>query len=340
MKNLLPKKLTSSFTNSINTKIKPTMRRTGLTVKHYSPEITIGIGIVTGVLALVEIHKAAQKAPEVLKNHEDKMQHLNEVVPTDEEGNELPAEEAHDIIVRDKTRVWARTIVDITKLYLPAALLFAVSMGSFIGSHDIMKKRNAALMAAYETVDKAFEKYRERVVDKLGSEADKDFLFGKRHIEEITTNETDKDGNTVKKKKLAEVLDETPGMYTYLFDELSEKYHKDVRLSKEILCGVERYMNDRLRADGFLFLNTVLHELDIPLTEEGQIIGWVYDPKDISQQDYVDFGIDWDAYVDFGESSTWLTMNCHRPVAGLFMKYDSDRRYKNDKRKWNKAMKS
>ena len=53
----------------------------------------------------------------------------------------------------------------------------------------------------------------------------------------------------------------------------------------------QQYANDRLRAVGHLFLNEVYDRLDIPKTKAGQIVGWVYDPKNPKGDNFVDFGM-------------------------------------------------
>jgi hypothetical protein len=48
---------------------------------------------------------------------------------------------------------------------------------------------------------------------------------------------------------------------------------------------------DKLRAEGYLFLNDVYEMLGIPRTREGQIVGWVYKKDNPVGDNYVDFGI-------------------------------------------------
>ena len=56
------------------------------------------------------------------------------------------------------------------------------------------------------------------------------------------------------------------------------------------LRGQEAFANERLKADGYLFLNDVLKDLGFEPTKVGQVVGWVYD--DLSDNDgYVDFNI-------------------------------------------------
>ena len=49
--------------------------------------------------------------------------------------------------------------------------------------------------------------------------------------------------------------------------------------------------NDRLKSDGYLFLNDVYEMLGFPKTKAGQMVGWIYDEKNPNGDNFVDFGI-------------------------------------------------
>ena len=57
------------------------------------------------------------------------------------------------------------------------------------------------------------------------------------------------------------------------------------------LRNQQQYANDKLRANGYLFLNEVYEMLGIQKTQAGQIVGWVYDDKNENGDNYVDFGM-------------------------------------------------
>ena len=54
-------------------------------------------------------------------------------------------------------------------------------------------------------------------------------------------------------------------------------------------------MNDKLRANGHVFLNEVYKELGFDDTKAGQVVGWIYDPENPNGDNYIDFGI-YDVY--------------------------------------------
>ena len=53
----------------------------------------------------------------------------------------------------------------------------------------------------------------------------------------------------------------------------------------------QNYANEKLTAQGYLFLNDVYDMFGIPRTKAGQIVGWIYDEKHPEGDNYVDFGI-------------------------------------------------
>ncbi len=71
-----------------------------------------------------------------------------------------------------------------------------------------------------------------------------------------------------------------------VFDSTSAYWDKDEEINHIFLLSQENYMNHRLRAQGFLFLNDVFSFLGLKKTAYGQKVGWTTDGIG-----YVDFGI-------------------------------------------------
>ncbi|MBO7450887.1 MAG: hypothetical protein J6U54_11020 [Clostridiales bacterium] len=65
----------------------------------------------------------------------------------------------------------------------------------------------------------------------------------------------------------------------------------DAEYAKGYLKTAEKYMNDRLKNDGYLFLNEVLQSLGVPIIKEGQLNGWIWDRDDPNGQIPVKFKI-------------------------------------------------
>ena len=79
--------------------------------------------------------------------------------------------------------------------------------------------------------------------------------------------------------------------YARFFDDGCTGWTKDAEYNKSFLQKVQNYCNQKLQAQGYLYLNDVYHELGIPKTKAGQVVGWIYDEKNPVGDNFVDFGI-------------------------------------------------
>ena len=82
-----------------------------------------------------------------------------------------------------------------------------------------------------------------------------------------------------------------PSDYAKFFDVGNDNWQKDAEHNLWYLKQQQNWANDKLRSQGYLFLNDVYDLLGIPRTKAGQIVGWLYRPEDPSRDSYVDFGI-------------------------------------------------
>jgi hypothetical protein len=147
------------------------------------------------------------------------------------------------------------------------------------------------LAAAYATVDKSFKEYRSRVVERFGKELDRELRYNikAKEVDEIVQNE---DGTETVVKKTVNVAD--PNLYSdyaRFFDEACPGWTKDPEFNLMFLKDQQRFANDKLKAQGYLFLNEVYDMLGIPRTKAGQVVGWIYDEKNPIGDNFVDFGI-------------------------------------------------
>lgn len=259
----------------------------GFKIKQHSPEILIGVGVVGVVTSTVMACKATTKASEVLEAHKkdvDQIHKVEELMAAGEleEGTYSEAEAKKDLAI-----VYTKTAKEMVKLYGPAVLLGAASIGAIIWSHGIMTKRNAALGSALSAVTTGFAEYRKRVVDRYGEKAERDILYNVK-AKEIETVELDENGNEVHGKKTIEVVDpddvRKTRPFSKFFDEASPKWEKSPEYNLMFLRQNETWANERLNARGHLYLNEILEALGIPETKLGSKAGWV-------KGDYVDFGI-------------------------------------------------
>jgi hypothetical protein len=81
------------------------------------------------------------------------------------------------------------------------------------------------------------------------------------------------------------------GPYAVWFNETCMAWTKDPESNKFFLLRQQDYANEKLKHNGYLFLNEVLDMIGAPRTKAGQVVGWIFDPKNPVGDNYVDFGL-------------------------------------------------
>ena len=256
-------------------------------VQKHSPEILAGVGVVGVVASTVMACKATMKLNDILEESKETRNKIREV----ESNPRYEEQYSHEDAKKDLTINYTQTGLKIAKLYAPAVILGSASLGCLLASNDILRKRNAALSAAYMTVDKSFKEYRQRVVDRFGEEVEKEIRYNIK-AEEITSTVVAEDGSETTITETVKTMD--PNLYSdyaKFFDEASPYWQKDPEYNFMFLKSQQQYANDLLKARGRLFLNEVYEMLGIDKTKAGQIVGWVYNPENPIGDNFVDFGI-------------------------------------------------
>ena len=256
-------------------------------VQKHSPEILMGVGVVGVVTSTVMACKATMKLNDILEESKEKRDIIKEVENNPDYKDQYSPEDAK----KDLTINYVQTGMKIVKLYTPAVVLGGASLGCLLASNDILRKRNAALSAAYMTVDKSFKEYRNRVTERFGEEVEKEIRYGIK-AEQLETTVVDEDGNETTVTDTIKTMD--PNLYSdyaRFFDAASPCWQNDPEYNLMFLKAQQQYANDLLRAKGRLFLNDVYDMLGIEKTKAGQVVGWVYDRENPNGDNFVDFGI-------------------------------------------------
>lgn len=260
----------------------------GLKIKKHSPEILMTAGIVGGVASAVMACKATTKLSAILEETNKTVDIIHDGM---EKGNINGVEYTQNDGNKDLTIVYAQTGVKLLKLYGPALALGALSITSIVAGHNIIRKRNIALAAAYAVVDKGFKDYRKNVVERFGKELDHELRYNikAKEIEEVVTDSKGKEKVEKKTVNIAN-MDEV-SVYARFYDAGNKGWQKDPEANLMFLRHQQAYANDVLRTKGYLFLNDVYEWLGIPRSVAGQEVGWVYNEKNPVGDNYVDFGI-------------------------------------------------
>ena len=83
----------------------------------------------------------------------------------------------------------------------------------------------------------------------------------------------------------------TLGDFAVIFDESNVNWSKTPGANKLFLTKQQRYLNEKFKAQGYMFVNEVNAALGFPLTAAGQIAGWIYDKKNPIGDNCIDFGL-------------------------------------------------
>ena len=269
-------------------KLTRTLNRVGLKLKKHSPEILVVTGVVGTVASAVMACKATTKIDEVLAETKDNIDKTKDYV--EKKGfSEKYTEEDYK---KDLTIFYAKGGLELVKLYAPSVALGALSITAILSGHNVLRKRNVALAAAYATVEKGFKEYRGRVVERFGEELDRELKYNIKAKEVEETSVDEKTGEEKVTKKTVNVADPNNySSYARFFDDGCTGWTKDPEYNLMFLKNQQRYANDLLKSRGHLFLNEVYDMLGIPRTKAGQVVGWIYDEEYPNGDNFVDFGI-------------------------------------------------
>ena len=253
------------------------------------PELLMFAGVAGVVVSTVMACRASRKVNTIINEHQQRREEI------DAEDHEALEHEEFYNRRAEVTKNVVNTGMKLIKLYGPAASIGVISLGCIFRSHFILKRRNLALAAAYNTLETSFRKYRERVVAELGEDVERRLRLGTRE-ETVEVTTVDKNGKEKTKKEKIEVIDSDNADYNLspyarLFDEMSTKWDEDPDYNRFFLTETQNYANDYLKAHGYLFLNQVYEWLGFKKTFAGQQVGWIYDPKNGDGDNFVDFGI-------------------------------------------------
>ena len=263
--------------NLVPVVISTKLGRNVLRLQKTSPSILFGVGVVGVVSGTVLACRATLKMDDVLDEAANK---VDKVKNFDPEGFQSYTEKDRE---HDLTLIRFQTATSIVKLYAPAVIVSGIGIAALTSSHRILTNRNAALVAAYTTLDEAFNRYRGRVIEKYGEEQDRDFRFDTEKAEIVNPN-------TKKKKEITRIAPGNVSGYARFFDQYSPSWSKDPEVNLFFLKCQQNYLNDLLKARGHVFLNEVYDRIGIPRTQAGAVVGWVLS-DDGSTDNYISFGV-------------------------------------------------
>lgn len=303
----------------IMNKVSRTFGKAGLQIKKHSPEILVITGVVGTVAAAVMACKATTKLDTVLAESKENIDKINNYIETEGYSEQYTEEDGK----KDLTITYVQSGLKVAKLYAPAVAVGALSITAILAGHNITRKRNVALAAAYTAVDGAFKEYRGRVVERFGEALDKELRYNIKPTE-VEETVTDENGNEVIVTKTVN----TPHFkehsdYAKFFDEGCVAWSKDPEYNLMFLKQQQRFLNDLLKTRGHVFLNEAYDAVGIDRTTAGQVVGWIYDEAHPNGDNHIDFGlydIDSEAmrrFINGIEPRVLLDFNVDGPIMNM-----------------------
>lgn len=282
-----------------------------LLLKKHSPEILMVVGGTLVVVSTVAACYQTLKAKDILEKADEDIKKINygENVADGDDGFDA------NVARKERMKVYSHLSIDMVKLYGPCVAGELLGLGMMFGGHKILQNRNATLAAAYSSLLTNYNTYRARVRERIGEDEEIAIASGSSRMDIVS--ESDGEKTRVKNAMVAHDDGSGHSEYARIFDECCPNWNPSPSRNLVYLRSQQNFANDKLRAEGFVFLNDIYRMLGFPPTPAGQIVGWIWNPKDPNRDNYIDFGIYDKIYtsqaardfINAAEPSVWLDFN-------------------------------
>ena len=224
------------------TKLKEAANVVTLFASEHRTSLMIGGGIAGMVIAGVTAVKVTPKASMLLEERKCKK---------------------HDEYLQDNEKNPALTIKDYIqvtwKYYLPPIALAGISAGMIIFAHNVDKKQNAALAAAYAISESRLKEYSEKVLETVGEKKEKE-----------VRNAIDKDRVNNNPPVDGEIISTGQGD-TLCMDAWNGRYfYSDIEVLRRAAIDLSRTVLDGETVS----LNDFYDRINLPMTKNGDFFAW------------------------------------------------------------------
>lgn len=254
-----------------------------LTASKHSPVILFAAGVVGVGATVVLASRATLRSQKILDQH----RHAVETASTlynNPELNTTGEEYTSRQYKRDLAVIYSTTFTQLARQYGPSVVIGVAAIAALTGSHVVLTRRYAGVTAAYAAMHKGFDEYRKRVVEQFGDEKDKELRYGL--VDRTVVEEGPEGPVTTTVKRLG---DHKYSVYARMFEKgSSTSWSHEPGYNRHFIACQQQYANDKLRAQGHLFLNEVYDMLGLQRSKEGAVVGWVWGD---CGDGYVDFGV-------------------------------------------------
>lgn len=270
-------------------------RNIGFKAKQHAPEImTIG-GVVGWVAAAGLACYATVKATEDVGEAKAEITAIEETKAK----SDTYTEEDYK---KDKNRVYWQLTGKLARRYALPVGLGALSTAGILSGAKIRHSRYLTAAASSASLAATVKDIRDGLIEKFGEEEGKklynEIRYGLTEVEdkEQIEDENGKKRTCRKKMLMAGSKDVRDISYVRRFDWHNPYWSEDQTYNLFFVRAIQNWANDKLRADGRIFMNDEDKALGFPTTKAGQIVGNRYDLNDPHIDNFVDFNIQeaWD----------------------------------------------
>lgn len=169
--------------------------------------------------------------------------------------------------------------IKVAKKYALPVTLIGTGTACIIVSHNIQSKRILAAVASLDAMQLAFEDYRRNVIADQGPAADKRYFEGVKYEKATFYEEDPETGKKKKVKKEVPVYNNAGSPYAIVFDRYScpSTWKDGDYRNRDFIERMERIMNQKLQAQGYLWLSDVYEALGHEYLPVGRFCGWALD---------------------------------------------------------------
>lgn len=206
-------------------------------IVNHSPELLTGLGVASMFGSIIFTVQATPKAEKAIEKKKKELK-------------------------KEKLDVW-ETIGASWKYYIPTLVSFGAGTTCILCSDRIVKKRAAALAAAYSITETALSEYRSKVTETFGETRDE--KVRERVIDEKIQENPPKSN---------EIIITSPGD-TLFYETISGRYFKS---DIDKVRRAENELNRNMRSDIQISVNDLYMMLGLPITNKvNDDIGWDID---------------------------------------------------------------
>lgn len=274
----------------MNDKVNAVFDTAKLFWKKNSPIIMISTGVAGMVVGTIIACKSVKKLDEAKKECVSDLNDIHDLKP--EKGCDKSVMIEYE---KGLVRTYVRCGIKLGKIVAPAAATIIASGAMIFAGYGVLDAKHAAALTAFATEQDSFKKYRERVVEDAGQEADDKYYYGEYSVENDIpvldrkgNPKLDKDGNPVTKKEIEHRVN-CPGIGRMKYFEQNTRddegnliysnpnWRADNRINYSFCQGAENWVSTQICLHGFIFLNDAYEAFGFPKTVEGQSLVKLYE---------------------------------------------------------------